>query len=127
MLKYSGLGLAANQIGLIQAFFIMQDKKKEIYEFINPIILSSNGTSYEKEGCLSFPTIFLPIQRAESIHVKYQDRNGEFHELVAEGIDARCIAHEMEHLEGKTFLEKVNGDMRRTAKAQLKKLLKRSY
>lgn len=121
MLKHNGLGLAANQCGLLDKMFVMKDKKGKIWDFINPEILFKDDIQLESEGCLSFPGITLEIPRAKQVSVKAKDRNGvEFH-VSAYEIEAVCIQHEMEHLEGKTFVDNLSRQEKRRIKKELKK------
>lgn len=122
MLKANGLGLSAIQVSIPLSLFIMKDNKGKIHEFINPVITDSEGTIVASEGCLSAPGVYLPIGRAEAVYVTYQDRNGEQRRLVAEGIEARIIQHEMDHLSGNFYFDKVNRALRKRAIAQLKKI-----
>jgi len=73
--------------------------------FINPEILSAAGATAGDEGCLSVPDIYESVERAEQIRVKALDRNGKEFELEAEGLLAVCIQHELDHLEGKLFVD----------------------
>lgn len=118
-----GLGLAANQIGGTVSALLVKDNKEVIYEMINPVLIEANGAIVLREGCLSAPGVFVPIQRAESVLVQYQDRHGEAKNLMAEGMLARAVLHEMEHLSGKGFLDNTN---RATRKASLSKIKKYS-
>jgi peptide deformylase len=121
MLKHNGLGLSANQVGVSKRVMIVKNNKGEIYEFINPVVIDVADADSLPEGCLSFPGIFLDIIRPTSVMFQYQDRTGEVKKAMAEGIEARCFLHEMDHLKGKTMLDSVNRDMRKTVKSKMKK------
>jgi peptide deformylase len=121
MLQHNGIGLSANQVGITKSMFVMQNNKKEIFEIINPKILEVAGLIDMSEGCLSAKDIFLNIIRPESVMFQYQDRNGEIKKAMAEGIEARCIQHEIEHLNGIFYFSKVNRQARKILKSKLKK------
>lgn len=122
MLAANGIGLAANQVSENKALFIMKvnsvfkDGKNEVLEFINPEIIdkSKNFISI-KEGCLSAPGIYLTIQRSQEIYVQYQDRNGNIKQGILTGIEAICFQHELDHLNGVFFIDKVSRNERRGA------------
>lgn len=108
MIEENGMGLAAPQVGINLQFFLMKDNKGDIVEIINPEILESEGEQYEDEGCLSFSGVTVKIQRSQSIHFRYQSKDGETHESVAFGREAICFQHEFDHLQGITIYDKVN-------------------
>lgn len=124
MLNAKGLGLSANQVGIDKQILIIRDAKGTIHEFINPQIISTDGSVIMNEGCLSAPGIFLTITRPESLQIKFQDRTGESKQVVAEGIEARTILHEMEHLRGDFYFNRVNRVQRKAAEKMLKKSLR---
>ncbi len=102
-----GIGLAANQID-VQLRVIVVDTssdKRSPHCFINPTILDSRGEEEMEEGCLSVPGIFDYVERAEWVRIAAFDRNGEPFEFEADGLLAVCIQHEMDHLEGKLFVD----------------------
>lgn len=115
MRSENGIGLAANQVGLPYRIFIMQDNKGKIWEFINPRILESEGVVWMNEGCLSAPGVLLQIPRAGQVCVEAQDRNGEIFKVIALDLEAVCVQHEMDHLNGIFFTEKVDRQQRRAA------------
>jgi peptide deformylase len=121
MRLHGGVGLAAPQIGVLSSVFIIKDNKHNVIEFINPKIISTDGTILLNEGCLSAPKIFLPIPRAESVHLEYQNLQGETKQVVAEGIEARAILHEYDHLQGKFYFDLVNRATRKAAISKLEK------
>lgn len=121
MQKHGGIGLAANQVGLSIQLFIMKDKKGNIHEFINPKIIDTDGMILTEEGCLSTPGIFIPVSRPESVLVEYQDKTGETKRVVAEGLEARVLLHEYDHLQGIVNLSKVNRQIRKSVLSRLKK------
>ncbi len=112
----NGMGLAANQVGIPYRFFIMRDLKGKIWEFINPVITESEEECIMlNEGCLSAPGAFVQIPRRKSVTVKAQDRNGEEFTVIALDLEAVCVQHEIDHLDGIFYLDKVNRQQRRNA------------
>ncbi len=114
-----GVGLAAPQVGLLKRMVVIDvtrdDEPKKPYKMINPVITShSETTTIHDEGCLSVPEQYAPVERFETVTVEYTDENGEQQKLSADGLLAICIQHELEHLEGKLFIDhlsKVKRDM----------------
>lgn len=121
MLVHNGVGLAANQIGLTKSMFIIKTTKGDVVEMVNPIIIETEGLVQMQEGCLSYAGIFLPIFRPATVVVSYQDRTGELHKVMAEGLEAREIQHEYEHTQGVSFLSKVSRPVRKAALSKLRK------
>lgn len=121
MEEHKGLGLAANQVGLNKRMFLFKDNKGIVHEVINPKIKSTNGAVSISEGCLSAPDVFVSISRPEDVGFEYQDRNGEWQNALAFGLEARAVLHEYDHLDGIFFLSKVNRQIRRAAIAKLKR------
>lgn len=102
-----GIGLAATQVNVHKRIIVMdisEDKNQPIY-LINPEILSREGLETTEEGCLSVPGINEPVERSERIRVRTLNQDGESHEMEAEGLCSVCIQHEMDHLEGKLFID----------------------
>lgn len=114
-----GMGLAANQLGIMKRFFVMKDNKGRVWEFVNPEIINSEQQCYMPEGCLSAPGVSAQVNRARCVTVKAQDRNGEEFMVHCEDYEAICIQHELDHLDGVFFLDKVSRQVRRRAYAQL--------
>ena len=110
MYAANGIGLAAIQIGIPKRIIVMdlskEKEKKEPRYFVNPIIKNKNSlkSTYE-EGCLSVPDQFAEIDRPSKCEVEYLDYNGEKKILMADGLLATCIQHEMDHLEGILFID----------------------
>ena len=102
-----GVGLAATQVDVHKRVIVIDisEGKDELRVFINPELLSAEGQAECEEGCLSVPGYYDKVTRAARIRVRAQDENGETFELAAEGLLAVCIQHEMDHLEGKVFVE----------------------
>ena len=127
MEKYGGLGLSANQVGLPYKMFVMKTADKGTVGFFNPKITRvSQETDNLKEGCLSFPDIYLMIKRSKTIELEYQDEQGEKHTLVLEGMAARCVQHECDHLNGILFIQRASRlKLERALKARPKERKKR--
>lgn len=107
LLAKGGIGLAANQIGLdVRAFAI---KSSPMIVMFNPTIVnSSEEKTIEKEGCLSFPGLFMKVKRAKEVRVRYTRPNGETTTETYSGLTARIIQHELDHLNGITFRKRVS-------------------
>lgn len=104
MYETEGVGIAAPQVGVsIRAVVVDVDKKR--YDLINPEIIYREGSAVDTEGCLSCPELFGEVERAEKIKVKYLTRFNKQKELEAEGLLARCIQHEVDHLNGRLFID----------------------
>lgn len=126
-----GIGLAATQVDVHKRLLVadVSVDKSDPHVLINPVITEKDGVTVTEEGCLSVPGYFEEVQRAEHIRVKFLDRDGDETEMEAEGLLAVCIQHEMDHLEGKLFVDylseakrtrirkKLDKDRRRTAEA----------
>ena len=112
--KFGGLGLSSNQVGLPYRMFVMRtmhegDTESKVVPYFNPELTRvSQETELMKEGCLSFPDIFLMIKRSKTIEFKYQDVEGKEHTAVLEGLGARCVQHEIDHLNGILFLQRAS-------------------
>ncbi len=102
-----GIGLAATQIDVHQRVIVIDvsAERSAPVHLVNPVILSRDGEEEMEEGCLSVPGIFETVRRADRVRVRAQDRDGETFELDADGLLAVCIQHEMDHLEGKLFVD----------------------
>tara|TARA_Y100001970_G_scaffold54421_1_gene68991 strand:+ start:320 stop:844 length:525 start_codon:yes stop_codon:yes gene_type:complete len=110
MYEAKGIGLAAIQIGVPKRILVMdisknEEKKNPMY-FVNPIIKNKNSelSTYE-EGCLSVPNYFAEIERPKKCEIEYLDYHGKKNNLLAEGLLATCIQHEMDHLDGILFID----------------------
>lgn len=99
-----GVGLAANQIGILKRLIVM-DVGQGVIELVNPEIVEKNGSQYGSEGCLSLPGLTGKVDRASFVRVRAQDRNGEWFELEGTELLARCIQHEVDHLDGILFTD----------------------
>jgi peptide deformylase len=135
MYEAPGIGLAANQVGLLEKLVVidvdydpgedeqvnpdLELKKKNPIILINPEIIYREGATVTKEGCLSVPDFRSEVKRAEKIKVKYQNIDGIQKELSAEGLLAVCIQHELDHLEGTLFIDRLSPLKKDFAKKKL--------
>ena len=112
-----GIGIAAPQVGVLRRVFIVDvGDEHGLIEFINPEILEASGSQTDNEGCLSVPGKTCEVERPSHIKVKATDRNGNEFELEADGLLARCICHENDHLNGVLFIDKsVDGKIYNTS------------
>ena len=113
MKKYGGIGLSANQVGLPFNMFVLGDhpdiEKGLKMTCFNPMIISSSVEEETmKEGCLTFPFVFLSITRPRKVVVKYEDENGDLKEGSLDGMISRVFQHEYDHMLGKTFVDGVS-------------------
>ena len=118
-----GIGLAATQVDVHQRVIVIDvsDDRSEPIALINPEILEKDGIETMQEGCLSVPGIYETVERADHIRVRFLDRNGETVEREAEGLLAVCIQHEMDHLEGKLFVDYLSDLKRNRIRKKLEK------
>jgi peptide deformylase len=118
-----GVGLAATQVDVHKRVIVIDisEGKDELRVFINPELLSAEGQAECEEGCLSVPGYYDKVTRAARIRVRAQDEHGETFEHDAEGLLAVCIQHEMDHLQGKVFVEYLSPLKRARLAAKLRK------
>jgi peptide deformylase len=123
MYEAPGIGLAATQVDVHKRFLVadVTADKSEPYVLINPEILEKDGVMVSDEGCLSVPGFYEEVERAEHIRVRFLDRHGDPQEMEAEGLLAVCIQHEIDHLDGKLFVDYLSEAKRQRIR---KKLLK---
>lgn len=130
MYKAPGIGLAAPQVGVLKRFFVVDVGEEDAREprfIINPEIINRSETkSVYEEGCLSLPKQYGDVERAEAISLRYQDRSGKPCTLDADGMLARCVQHELDHLDGILFVDHLSAlkrrmILRRVAKAKRSK------
>jgi peptide deformylase len=102
-----GIGLAAVQVNVPRRVIVIDvsEHRDQLQAFVNPRILSRDGVIEYEEGCLSVPGVYAPVERASNVRVAALDRNGEPFELDAEDLLAVCIQHEIDHLDGKVFVD----------------------
>ncbi|MGE0079803.1 MAG: peptide deformylase [Thiohalomonadaceae bacterium] len=118
-----GIGLAATQVNVHRRVVVIDvsEAKNEPRVFINPEILSRDGVEEMEEGCLSVPGIYEKVQRAERVKVRALDGDGQPFELEADGLLAVCIQHEIDHLEGKLFVDYLSQMKRQRIRKKLEK------
>lgn len=128
--KAQGLGLSAVQIGILKRVFIIDLSAVDITEslkvFINPEIVETSGEVEFEEGCLSFPGLYQKITRTAYVKVKATGLDGKPFEMEMEGLAARAVLHEYDHLEGILFIDHLSPVNRALIKGRLKKLAKAS-
>ncbi len=106
MVEYDGVGIAAPQIDVGLRVAIVE-LGEDILEMINPVVLETRGEAEDVEGCLSFPDLFGMVKRPTYVKIEAADREGRIYELEAEDFEARCILHEIDHLDGILFDSKL--------------------
>ena len=118
-----GIGLAATQVDVHKRLLVtdITPDKSEPHVLINPEILEKDGVMVSDEGCLSVPGYYEEVERAEHIRVRFLDRHGDTQEMEAEGLLAVCIQHEMDHLEGKLFVDYLSEAKRQRIRKKLQK------
>lgn len=118
-----GVGLAATQVDVHVRLIVVDNSptRDQLRVFINPELIESTGEADCEEGCLSVPGIYEKVKRAQRIRVRALDAQGMPFELEAEGLLAVCIQHEMDHLDGKVFVEKLSRLKRQRILGKLKK------
>ncbi len=121
MYAAEGIGLAAPQVGRTERIAVM-DVEGQKYAFINPEIIEREGTSRGEEGCLSIPEIFGDVTRASRVIVRALDENGKEIEVEGTELLARCMQHEIDHLDGKLFIDYLSMLKRRAAMSKWDKL-----
>lgn len=123
MYKAPGVGLAATQVNVQKRIVVIDvsEEKNEPLCLINPQIIEKTGKEEMEEGCLSVPGIFEKVTRAEKVKISALNRNGEVFEIEADSLLAVCIQHEIDHLEGKLFVDYLSPLKRHRAKKKLEK------
>ena len=118
-----GIGLAATQVDVHQRLLVadVSPDKSDPHVLINPEIIEKDGVTVTDEGCLSVPGYYEEVERAEHIRVRFLDRDGEAREMEAEGLLAVCIQHEMDHLDGKLFVDYLSETKRQRIRKKLEK------
>ena len=126
MYDFKGVGLAATQVDVHQRVIVIdvsEDKTSPLC-LINPEIIAKDGVEESEEGCLSVPGFFEKVTRAEHIKVKAWDKQGESFEMEANELLSVCIQHEIDHLDGKLFVDYISAFKRNRIKAKLEKIHK---
>lgn len=113
MYEHEGIGLSANQVDLPYRLVVINVSgdpaiKDEEYVFINPVVSDRKGTEEDREGCLSFPEIYAPVARPERVAVNAYALNGEELSFEFDGLYARAVQHEVDHLEGVLFIDRLS-------------------
>ena len=131
MINTNGIGLAAIQVAHAVRVLVLnipdddgEQPAENILEIINPVITHKNGETLYQEGCLSVPKFYEDIKRYETVSINYQDRNGNTKTLEADGLLAIAIQHEMDHLEGILFIDKLSYSRRKKFEKEYKRMLK---
>jgi peptide deformylase len=123
-----GVGLAGPQVGVLKRLFVMdcssgKDKKQKVV-LINPVIETEEGEQIGDEGCLSFPGVFLEIKRPQRVVVQARDIDGSEMTLDVMDLEARCVSHETDHLDGELFINYLSPLRRDLTKRKIKKRIK---
>lgn len=118
-----GIGLAATQVNVHRRLIVMDlsEQRNEPRIFINPEILAREGVEVSEEGCLSVPQVFEDVERAARVRVRSQNLKGEVIEEDLEGLLAICLQHELDHLEGKLFVDYLSSLKRERIRRKLEK------
>ena len=131
MMNTNGIGLAAIQVAHpIRALILNipdedgEQPKENLIEIINPVVINNDGESVYQEGCLSVPHFYEDIKRFETIIINYQDRDSNTKTLEADGLLAIAIQHEMDHLEGILFIDKLSYSRRKKFEKEYKRMQK---
>lgn len=126
MYEYEGIGLAANQVGMLRRMVVLDvpldEEKRAVLVLINPTILEKSGKESGEEGCLSIPEVRAEVSRATKVAVRAQDLKGETFEFEAEGLLAVAVQHEVDHLDGVLFVDRLNSVRRKLLEGRLKQI-----
>ncbi len=124
MYEKKGVGLSANQVALDKRIFVMNCSGKPDGEkiFINPEIIEGYDRCVDKEGCLSFPGLYVDITRYKSVKLKWKDLTGKECEGIFNGLEAICVQHELDHLNGIVFVNRLSALKKTMALKKLSKL-----
>jgi peptide deformylase len=128
MYAENGIGLAATQVNVHQQLLVLDvsDSRDQLKIYINPELISSSGEQNCEEGCLSVPGIYAEVKRAEHIRVRAFDAKGQVFEEDLSGLHSICLQHEMDHLEGKLFIDYLSPLKRQMVRKKLEKQKKLS-
>lgn len=108
MHKFNGLGLAAPQVGVLKRIIVIDlYEDGDSFALINPVLMKKDGKQIVDEGCLSFPNQFGKVERPEEVVVRALNENGEKIKLTAKGLLAQALCHEIDHLNGELFIDKI--------------------
>lgn len=119
-----GIGLAATQVGRLERFFVfdVSEERDAPHIIFNPEIIARDGSHICEEGCLSVPGIFAEVERADKITLRFLDNEGKSQKADFDGLAAVCIQHEIDHLDGKLFVDYLSPLKRRRVEKKLEKL-----
>lgn len=125
MLDENGLGLAAPQVGISRRMIALDAGEERGHPFVvlNPEILESSGKSVREEGCLSFPAIYGKIERPEKVKIRALKMDGSIMEAELTGLESRAFQHELDHLNGKLFIDRMSKSHKLSLQGTLKKLM----
>ena len=116
-----GVGLAATQVGILRRFFVYQDEEEGLHTLVNPVLVErSEALELAEEGCLSLGPIRVPVERHVAVTITGQDVDGEDVRRDLEGMTARVVQHELDHLDGVLILARTDDESRRAALARLR-------
>jgi len=125
MKLYNGVGLSANQCGIMQRVFVIGTEHFQI-ACINPkVVAKSEELSRDNEGCLSFPALYVKVERPVWCDVEFYDETGAFKQIRLEGLTARCFLHELDHLNGVKFTQHVGPVALKLAQQRQEKMIKK--
>ncbi len=123
MYSAPGIGLAATQVNYHKRLFVIDvsEEKNSPLVFINPEIKELRGIEQMEEGCLSFPGVYALVERADALSIEAQDAEGKTFQMEADGLLAVCIQHELDHLQGKLFVDYLSALKRQRIRKKLEK------
>jgi peptide deformylase len=126
MYESKGIGLAATQVDIHQRIIVIDisEEKNSLITLVNPTLKNYSGLQEYDEGCLSVPGFFETVKRYDLVSIDYQDEHGQAKSLTADGLLSVCIQHEMDHLVGKVFVEKLSQLKQQRIKKKISKLLR---
>lgn len=123
-----GVGLAASQVGVARSVTVIDlsvgKRRGELHVLINPEIVETIGEITEEEGCLSVPDLVETVRRPEGVTARYLDRSGEERKIFGQGLMARALSHEIDHLNGRLFVDRLRGLKRDRILKKIQKLAK---
>lgn len=126
MYEHEGIGLAANQVGMLRRLVVLDvpvdEEKRAVLVLVNPKLLEQTGKEASEEGCLSIPDLRADVNRAVTVRVSAQNLDGEALEFEADGLLARAIQHEVDHLDGVLFIDRLNSVRRKLLEGRLKQI-----
>jgi peptide deformylase len=121
MVEARGVGLAANQVGILRRLFVFAPDDDEVAAIVNPVIVRwSDDVEVDDEGCLSLQGVLAPVERAVSVRIEGKDERGEDVAFDLEGFVARAVQHEVDHLDGVLMIDRTTPEARREALATLR-------